>query len=33
VVMQHINALIGRGDGGEDLSALLKVLEAMAAPR
>ena len=33
VVMQHVNALIGRGEGGQDLSALLKVLEAMAAPR
>lgn len=33
VVMQHVNALIGRGEGGSDLSALLKVLEDMGRPR
>lgn len=32
VVMQHVNALIGRGEGGSDLSALLKVLEDMGRP-
>ncbi|HWI15528.1 MAG TPA: NAD(P)-dependent oxidoreductase [Burkholderiales bacterium] len=30
VVMQHVNAVIGRGEGGSDLSALLKVLEDLA---
>jgi 2-hydroxy-3-oxopropionate reductase len=29
VAMQHVNAVIGRGEGGSDLSALLKVLEGM----
>lgn len=34
VAMQHVNAVIGRGEGGSDLSALLKVLEGTAgAPR
>ena len=28
LVMQHINALVGRGCGGEDLSALLNIVEA-----
>ncbi|MEA3156999.1 MAG: hypothetical protein QOK44_4588, partial [Betaproteobacteria bacterium] len=31
LVMQHINAMMGRGDGGNDLSALIKVLEAMSS--
>jgi 2-hydroxy-3-oxopropionate reductase len=30
VVMQHINALMGRGDGNNDLSALIKVIESMS---
>jgi 2-hydroxy-3-oxopropionate reductase len=30
VVMQHINAMMGRGDGRNDLSALIKVVEAMS---
>jgi 2-hydroxy-3-oxopropionate reductase len=30
VVMQHINAMMGRGDGPSDLSALIKVIEAMS---
>lgn len=30
VVMQHINALMGRGEGKNDLSALIKVVEGMA---
>ena len=30
VVMQHVNALIGRGDAHNDLSALIKVVEAMS---
>lgn len=29
VTMQHINALIGRGEGRSDLSALIKVVESM----
>lgn len=29
VVMQHINALMGRGEGGNDLSALVKVIESL----
>jgi 2-hydroxy-3-oxopropionate reductase len=29
VVMQQINALIGRGEGGNDLSALIKVTESL----
>lgn len=34
VVMQHVNAVIGRGEGGSDLSALLKALEDLAgSPR
>lgn len=34
VVMQQINAAVGRGDAGADLAAIIKVLEAMgAAPR
>ena len=32
LVMQHINALVGRGEGGSDLSAIIKVLEAMSSP-
>jgi 2-hydroxy-3-oxopropionate reductase len=32
VVMQHINALMGRGEGKNDLSALIKVVEGMAMP-
>jgi 2-hydroxy-3-oxopropionate reductase len=32
IVMQHINALMGRGEGSEDLSALIKVIEAMSLP-
>jgi 2-hydroxy-3-oxopropionate reductase len=31
LVMQQINAMMGRGDGGNDLSALIKVIEAMSA--
>jgi 3-hydroxyisobutyrate dehydrogenase-like beta-hydroxyacid dehydrogenase len=31
VVMQHLNAVTGRGDGSCDLSVIVKVLEAMAA--
>jgi hypothetical protein len=27
--MQSVNALIGRGEGGSDLSALIKVVEGM----
>lgn len=30
VAMQHVNALIGRGEGSNDLSALLRVVEGMA---
>ena len=30
VAMQHINAMIGRGDGASDLSALIKVVESMS---
>jgi len=30
LVMQHINSLVGRGEGGSDLSAIVKVLEAMS---
>jgi 2-hydroxy-3-oxopropionate reductase len=30
VVMQHINAMIGRGDGTSDLSALIKIIESMS---
>lgn len=29
LTMQHINALMGRGEGGNDLSALIKVVEEM----
>jgi 2-hydroxy-3-oxopropionate reductase len=29
VVMQHINALVGRGGGADDLSALLKIVERL----
>lgn len=29
LTMQHINALMGRGEGGSDLSALIKVVEGM----
>ena len=29
LTMQNVNALIGRGEGGSDLSALIKVLEGM----
>ena len=29
LVMQHINALTGRGEGGNDLSSLIKVVEAL----
>jgi 2-hydroxy-3-oxopropionate reductase len=29
VTMQHINALIGRGEGRSDLSALIKIVESM----
>ena len=29
VVMQHINALVGRGGGGSDLSALIQVIESL----
>ena len=29
VVMQHINALVGRGGGGSDLSALIEVVESL----
>lgn len=32
VAMQHVNAVIGRGEGGSDLSAILKVLEDMGRP-
>ena len=30
LVMQQINAMMGRGDGGNDLSAIIKVLETMS---
>ena len=30
VAMQHVNAVIGRGEGGSDLSSLLKVIEGMS---
>ena len=30
VVMQHINAMMGRGDGTSDLSAIIQVIEAMS---
>ena len=33
LVMQHINALMGRGEGGNDLSALITVLEAMSGEK
>ena len=29
VVMQHINALMGRGEGGNDLSAVIKIIEGL----
>lgn len=32
VAMQHVNAVIGRGEGSSDLSAILKVLEDMGRP-
>ena len=32
VVMQSINALMGRGGGGEDLSSLIKVVESLGGP-
>jgi 3-hydroxyisobutyrate dehydrogenase-like beta-hydroxyacid dehydrogenase len=32
LVMQHINALMGRGEGGNDLSALVKVVEGLGKP-
>ena len=31
LVMQHINALVGRGEGRRDLSVLITILEAMSA--
>ena len=30
VVMQHINAMMGRGDGTSDLSAIIRVVESMS---
>ena len=30
LVMQHINAMVGRGDGRQDLSAIIRILESMA---
>ena len=30
VVMQHINAMMGRGDGNNDLSAIIQVIESMS---
>lgn len=33
VVMQHINALMGRGEGGNDLSALITILEGMSGQK
>jgi 2-hydroxy-3-oxopropionate reductase len=30
LAMQNVNALIGRGEGGSDLSALIKVIEGMS---
>ena len=33
LTMQNVNALIGRGEGRNDLSALIKVVEAMSARR
>lgn len=30
VVMQHINAMMGRGDGSRDLSAIIQVIESMS---
>jgi 2-hydroxy-3-oxopropionate reductase len=33
LTMQNINALIGRGEGRSDLSALIKVVEGMSARR
>jgi len=32
LAMQNVNALIGRGEGGSDLSALIKVVEGMRRP-
>ncbi len=32
IVMQNINAMMGRGDGGSDLSAIIQVVEAMSTP-
>jgi 2-hydroxy-3-oxopropionate reductase len=32
LAMQSVNAVIGRGEGGSDLSALIKVIEGMRAP-
>jgi 2-hydroxy-3-oxopropionate reductase len=32
VVMQHINAMIGRGEGGNDLSALVRIVEGLGGP-
>jgi hypothetical protein len=33
VVMQHINAAVGAGDAKNDLSSIVKVIEALGAPR
>lgn len=33
VAMQHINALVGRGGGGNDLSALIQVTESLGSPQ
>lgn len=32
LVMQHVNALMGRGEGRNDLSSLIKVVEGMGKP-
>ncbi|MFN7085480.1 MAG: NAD(P)-dependent oxidoreductase [Burkholderiales bacterium] len=32
LAMQSVNALVGRGEGGNDLSALIKVVEGMSKP-
>jgi 2-hydroxy-3-oxopropionate reductase len=32
IAMQHVNALMGRGEGGNDLSALIRIVEGMSGP-
>ena len=32
VTMQHVNAIMGRGEGADDLSVLIKVVESLGKP-